>query len=254
MSRWAKTRLDRTVNAIYKVLMLHEQSTPRARRHDANLQKIIDAAMEMVAQGGLDSLSMNKLAAAVDYTPGALYRYFGSKDALLSKLVAMTLDDVHARLDAAETRLAEPSSPLSRVFAVLHGYREFARREPHRFGLLIMTMADPRILLPEAKDAEPVALAIMATLQPLAAALADAAEAKLLSSGDVTERTLCVFSSLHGALLLQKHARRVPDLLDVDRLAVAGVRSLMLGWGAKPRALDTAIESVAAARRSGEST
>jgi AcrR family transcriptional regulator len=234
--------------------MLHEQSTPRARRHDANLQRIIDAAMDMVAQGGLDSLSMNKLAAAVDYTPGALYRYFGSKDALLSKLVAMTLDDVRARLDSSEHRLADKASPLSRVFAIVHGYREFARREPHRFGLLVMTMADPRILLPEAEDAEPVALAIMATLQPLAAALADAVESKSLSAGDVAERTLCVFSSLHGALLLQKHARRVPDLIDVDRLAVAGVCALLIGWGAKPRALDSVIERVAAARRSGEST
>ena len=63
--------------------MLHQ--TPRARRRDANLARILDAAMELVAGGGLEALSMGRLAAAVDYTPGALYRYFPSKDALLAR-------------------------------------------------------------------------------------------------------------------------------------------------------------------------
>ena len=33
---------------------------------------------------------MHRLAKAVDYTPGALYRYFDSKDVLLSALVVRT--------------------------------------------------------------------------------------------------------------------------------------------------------------------
>jgi len=229
------------------LVVIHELSkTPRARRHDANLLRILGAAMDMVAAGGFEALSMAKLAEAVDYTPGALYRYFGSKDALLSKLVARSLEDLRALLDRAEGLLPASASPLTRVFALVKGYRAFARLEPHRFGLLAMTMAEPRVLLQEHEDAEPVVVVMMATLQRLAAALRAAAEAGQLEPGELPERTICVFAMLQGVLQLHKQARYAPGVLDVDRLTVRGTRSLLLGWGGKPRTVDAAIARVAA--------
>lgn len=216
-------------------------STPRARRHDANVERILDAAIELIAEGGLDALSMARLAAAVDFTPGALYRYFGSKDALLSRLVARTLEDLRAALDAAVLQLPHRASPLARVFALAQGYRAFARREPHRFGLLQMTLAAPRVVLEAPADAGPVVEVMLAALEPLAAALADAAAGDQIDPGDVSERTLCVLALLQGVLLMRKHARYAPAVLDVDRLAVRGIRSLLVGWGASARAVDTAI-------------
>ena len=227
--------------------MLHVPGkTPRARRHDANLLRILDAAMDMVASGGLEALSMAKLAETVDYTPGALYRYFGSKDALLSKLVARILEDVRAALDGALALLPSSASPLTRVFALVQGYRAFAQREPHRFGFLAMTLAEPRVLLEKPEDAEPVMHVMLAALQPLAGALAEAAADDQLDGGDFTERTICLFAMLQGLFQLQKQARYAPGVLDVDRLTVNGTRSLLLGWGAKPRTVEAAIARVAA--------
>ena len=57
----------------------------------AKIERILEAAMEMVAEGGFDALSMARLADAVDYTPGALYRYFRSKDALYAALVSQVI-------------------------------------------------------------------------------------------------------------------------------------------------------------------
>jgi AcrR family transcriptional regulator len=234
------------VNVVYSLTVLHVSGkTPRARRHDANLVRILDAAMDMVAAGGLESLSMTKLADAVDYTPGALYRYFGSKDALLSQLVARILEDVRASLDGALAQLPSSASPLTRIFALVHGYRAFAQREPHRFGLLAMTMAEPRVLLDRPEDAEPVMHLMLAALQPLAGALAEAAAAEQLDGGDFSERTLCLLAMLQGLFQMQKHARYAPGVLDVDRLTVSGTRALLLGWGAKPRTVDAAITRVA---------
>lgn len=232
--------------------MLHEPfeaspaQGPRARRREANLRRILEAATQLVAEGGFDGLSMAKLADAVDYTPGALYRYFDSKDALLSTLVREILEDVRATLERAEALLPPRASPLARVLALVQGYRAFARREPHRFGLLAMSMADPRVLLREDADAEPVVVVMMGALQRLADAIDAAAGAGLLSPGDLPERTLCLFAMLQGVLQLHKQARYAPAILDIDRLAVRGVRALLLGWGAKPRAVDAAIERVAA--------
>jgi AcrR family transcriptional regulator len=232
------------VNVVYALNVPHK--TPRARRHDANVTRILDAAMELVAAGGLAELSMARLADAVDYTPGALYRYFGSKDALLSALVAQVLGEVQGELSRAEAALPKGSFPLTRVFAIAQGYRHFARVRPHSFGLLAMTMAEPRVLLPDEADAGPVTERVIVTLQRLAQALGDAAEAGQLADGDVAERTVCLFATLQGLLQLHKQARHAPGVLELDRLVLSGTRALLLGWGAKPRAVDAALEKASA--------
>lgn len=197
--------------------------------------------MRLVEAGGLEALSIHKLAETVDYTPGALYRYFGSKDALLARLVARILDDVRAHLQRAVALLPADAPPLSRVFVLAAGYRDFARREPRRFGLLAMTMAEPRVLLREAADAEPVAADVRMALSPLAEALLAAASHEHLAEGDVAERTLCLFAFLQGILQMHKQLRYAPASLDLDRLTREGTRALLLGWGGKPKALDAAL-------------
>ncbi|KAB2887879.1 MAG: helix-turn-helix transcriptional regulator, partial [Kofleriaceae bacterium] len=99
--------------------MRREARTPRARRHDANVGRILDAATEMVAAEGLAALSMARLADAVDYTPGALYRYVESKDALLAKMVERILGDVRAKLEEAVAEATARRSPLARVAALV---------------------------------------------------------------------------------------------------------------------------------------
>lgn len=238
------------MNTIYLLGMVHvETRTPRERRHDDNLRRILDAAMLMVERGGLEALSINQLAEAVDYTPGALYRYFGSKDALLSKLVTRVLEDVRRHLDLALSLLPPKAPPLARVLVLVHGYRAFARRDPQRFGMVAMTLADPRVLLREPDDAEPVVFMMMAAMQPLADALAAAAQAGHLAEGDVAERTLTIFALVQGVLQMHKQSRYAPAILDVERLLTQGARALLLGWGAKASTkggVDAAIEQVTA--------
>jgi AcrR family transcriptional regulator len=66
--------------------VIHSKATPRDRRRERNRRQILDSAFALVADGGLDALTINGLARAVDYTPGALYRYFPSRDALVVAL------------------------------------------------------------------------------------------------------------------------------------------------------------------------
>lgn len=227
------------------MVVIHEPArSPRERRHDDNLRRILDAAMRLVEAGGIEALSINKLADDVHYTPGALYRYFGSKDALLSKLVERILTDVNGYLARGQALLPPRARPLARVMVLVAAYRAFARREPRRFGLLAVTMADPRVLLREPADAEPLVALMMEALSTLAGALRAAAEAEQLSEGDPAERALTLFALLQGALQMEKQARRAPGVIDVDRLALQGTRALLLGFGAKPKAVDHAIELV----------
>jgi AcrR family transcriptional regulator len=218
--------------------MIHAAATPRERRHGNNLARITETAMRLVEEGGLEALSIHKLAAAVDYTPGALYRYFDSKDALLAALVMRVLEDVRAHVG----EIAVETSALGRVAAMVHGYRTFARKEPRRFGLLAVSLADPRLLLVDAQTAGPVAAAAIAIMQPLATALADAERAGQLEAGDAAKRTLLLFGLMQGVLQLRKQSRFAPTGFDAGRLVVEGARALLVGWGGKPRAVDAAFE------------
>lgn len=232
-----------------------ERRTPRAVRHEDNEKRILDAAVQLVADGGFDGLSMSRLAEAVGYTPGALYRYIGSKDALLAKIIDSALADVRAFLDGATQRLPEGAGPLSSVFALALAYRAFARERPHQFGLLAMSLAEPRVLLREPEGAAIVVQRMVSALTPLSEALEGAAAAGRLRRGDVPERTICVFALLQGVLQLHKQVRHAEAILDLDRLAASGVSALLQGWGAAPcdveEALRTATGAKVPARSSG---
>lgn len=214
--------------------------TPRERRFDDKHRRILDAALALVERDGLAGLSIHKVAGAVDFTPGALYRYFGSKDALLSGLVTRVLDDVQEHLEEAHGLLPNDCTALSRVFALVHGYRAFALRYPERFGLLATTLADARVLMRERADSEPVAIKLTATFGTLARALASAADERTLVQGDVPERVLCLFALVQGLLQMDKQARHAPNVLDVERLLLRGTSTLLAGWGARESALEVA--------------
>lgn len=236
--------------------MLHEHGalrtqTPRARRRDANHARILDAAMELVAQGGLEALSMARLAEAADYTAGALYRYFPGKDALLAALVGQVLDELQVFMVDAESALPQPARPLARLFALAHAYRRFAKERPHAFGFLSTTIAEPRVLL-EAKAAAPVAERAVALLEQLASALGDATSAGHLDAppredaahGGEFTRTLCLFAQLQGVLQMQKQARFSTGLVELSPLITHAVRTLLIGWGGTPKAVDAALAAL----------
>ncbi len=197
--------------------------------------------MEMVTKGGFASLSMNKLADACDYTPGALYRYFDSKDALYSALVDRVLEDIHGAMSVAIARHPE-DRPFARLFALVRAYRRYSVDHPHEFGLIAMTMADPEVLLTRPETTDPVVSRIITVLSPIAEALTVAQESQALGRGPVQERTVILFGAVQGVLQLRKQTRIAPGLLDLEHLSSLAVRTLLLGWGAEEAAVDAALE------------
>jgi len=220
---------------------MHEvASTPRKRRHEANRERILAGAMAQVVEGGVEALSINKLAGAVDYTPGALYRYFPSKEALIVALTAEVATAFGAELAERLSRISE-DAPLERVVVAALTYRDLAEVAPNRFALISVFMAVPRTLVSEAADLGPGRDAVITALRPFAAAFESAAVAGELSSGSAIDRTISSFCALHGVLLLRKQVHRAPEQLDVDRLYTVTLRALLLGGGADTAAVDAAL-------------
>lgn len=206
---------------------------PRTRRREKNRQRILDEAMEQVVQSGFGGLSLHKLAARLDYTPGALYRYFANKDALVSALVDEVLRDVQQDLSEAA---AECSDPLACIRAYTEAWYAFSAAHPQRFALITLMLAEPRVVLQDPDVAAAAASQLITALRPLIQALEEAAAQGRLSPGDPVQRASLLFAGTQGVLLLKKQATRIPTLLQVQTLFPAMVESLLAGWASAPKA------------------
>jgi len=207
--------------------------SPRAQRREITLRRIMTTAMEMVVEGGLDGLSVNQLAKRIDFTPGALYRYFESKESLLSALTTEVLETVRAKLAQAADLMAREDG-VGRVYAIAAAYRAFTQQAPHRFGMLAMMLAEPRTVFRRDEVAKPAMDAMIAALGPLAEALAMAGVER------AGPRATTLFAGLQGVLSLHKQSRRAPQVFPVDALATEMVQGLLLGWGVTPAELEGA--------------
>ncbi|WP_030767804.1 MULTISPECIES: TetR/AcrR family transcriptional regulator [unclassified Streptomyces] len=72
-------------------------STPaRGRPARLDRDRTVDTALDLLDEVGLDALTMRRLADAMDVRAGALYRYFDTKDELLTAMAERMLADLAA--------------------------------------------------------------------------------------------------------------------------------------------------------------
>jgi AcrR family transcriptional regulator len=62
------------------------QSLTRAEKRDHAVQRILDAARQCFVEAGFQGASMQQICAACGMSPGALYRYFPSKEAIITAI------------------------------------------------------------------------------------------------------------------------------------------------------------------------
>ena len=60
----------------------------RAERRDQQTQRILEAAKACFVRSGFQGASMQEICAQADMSPGALYRYFPSKEAIIEAICA----------------------------------------------------------------------------------------------------------------------------------------------------------------------
>ncbi|MEU5095979.1 TetR/AcrR family transcriptional regulator [Streptomyces sp. NPDC020996] len=99
-----------------------------ARRNAPPREEVLAAAMGMIAERGLEKLTMAALGTAVGMSSGHLLYYFHSKDELLLQ----TLEWSEGRLGAERGRLlARPGTARERLDAYVDLYVPDGHRDPH---------------------------------------------------------------------------------------------------------------------------
>ena len=109
--------------------------TPRARYRAQIREEIKTQALRQLAEAGPAGISVNAIGKELGVSGPALYRYFSSRDDLLTELVIDAYTDLGTTVAAA---VAATTSRAERAAfeAFVRAYRAWALAQPHRYQLL----------------------------------------------------------------------------------------------------------------------
>ncbi|MFE5854262.1 TetR/AcrR family transcriptional regulator [Streptomyces sp. NPDC056500] len=112
--------------------------TRRDRLRAETLDEIKAVSLRQLREVGATQLSLRAVATDLGMSPAGLYRYFDSRDALLTALITDAFDRL---ADAVEhARDTDPAADVAdRLFAALVAYRRWAVEHPQEFGLVYGT-------------------------------------------------------------------------------------------------------------------
>lgn len=98
--------------------------------------EIKDVARRHLAEHGAEALSLRAVAREMAMVSSALYRYFGSRDELLTALIVDAYEAVGGAAEAAEAAVRRRSDLLGRWLAVATATRVWAVDHPHEWSLI----------------------------------------------------------------------------------------------------------------------
>jgi AcrR family transcriptional regulator len=167
-----------------------------AERTPLQREAIVEAARQLIVAGGLEALSLRRLAAQLGVTAPALYAHVRDKQDLLRALAEGQFAELVARFD----RVTEPD-PIARIKAHGRAYVEQAREHPELFKL--MFLFPPELAAGDVPDD----VTLPAATQAFAAAsgaVNEAIEAGAIVADDPLLVALTLWSGTHGvATVLQ---------------------------------------------------
>jgi AcrR family transcriptional regulator len=140
--------------------------TPRAQRREATLVDIRTAARSLLAESGVEAVTLRGIATRLGMASAGVHYYYPSRDELLAALIIDAFDELAATTAQAGDRHATHGQAWTQAALA---YRTWAMTHPELFQLAhsaIATRLKDRPGLLDAKDR-----AVRALTDPLAAAI-----------------------------------------------------------------------------------
>ncbi|MCX3062220.1 TetR/AcrR family transcriptional regulator [Streptomyces beihaiensis] len=108
----------------------------RARARQEITVAIKDEARRQLAVDGAAKLSLRAVARELGMVSSALYRYFPSRDELLTALIVDAYDSMGEAAERADADLPNGASPVTRWVAVCCAVRQWGLTHPHEYALI----------------------------------------------------------------------------------------------------------------------
>jgi len=110
------------------------------RQHVPLRDQIRDAARDLFAREGYESVSMRRIGSKIGCSPMAIYRHFENKEELLLSICEETFNRMIQVLD--ETRL-QPGTALERLRRSMRTIVDFHLSHPNHYKVTFMTVMPP---------------------------------------------------------------------------------------------------------------
>lgn len=105
-------------------------------------ENILDAARKVVAEEGLQGLSIRKITKLIDYSPGIIYHYFQNKQAIIEALVSEGYGRILASISSVPRNESQPEVEIREAFVK---YIKAALAAPEEYKAFLLT-DNPSIL------------------------------------------------------------------------------------------------------------
>lgn len=154
-------------------------------------EKLLNAARQAISESGPDDISLRSIARMAGVSPGAVYRHFPSKEALIERVVADGFASLESQLWRAIAKF--PVGSLDRIYELGRLYVEFAREESAYYRLLFAPSPKPRPL-----ESSP----IQGLMRIVEECVRDCIRSGTLIDSDPKMITLLLWARLHGLITL----------------------------------------------------
>lgn len=168
---------------------------------DARRALVLDAARAVFADAGIDGASIREIAKQAGYTPGAIYSYFESKEAIYGALLGESLERLNVAVAQAKAFKSRPDRTLESRARAWFG---FYLKHPKDLdlGFYLVKGLQPRGLTPELNTH--LNARLLDALRPCESALLEFG----LAPNDARRESTALFA--HGVgLLLLAHTGRI---------------------------------------------
>lgn len=189
-------------------------------------RRLLAETGRLIARDGYGGFSMRRLAAAVEMTAGALYRYFPTRQHVLLAYFGAALAALGDRLSAITE--AEPD-PLRGLYRLALAYADFCLEDRDRFRLLFLEN-DQGQMLELAQD--PI---LLRPYQLLRGRVGQAILAGAIRPYPVDQATQLLWGAVHGVICLSITVVEI-DFGAARPLAEAAATMAINGLSSRPAA------------------
>lgn len=189
----------------------------QAERRDEAEQRLLAAAVRLVAERGLERITLSEVGEAAGYSRGLPAHYFGGKNGMVVSLVKHIIDSFGRALE----RVEHHDLGLDRLLGTAAFYLKSARRDPIGTRALF-------VLLGEGLS-NPLVVERLAELNARSAGAFEANLAAAVAAGevradlDVESEAILILATLRGAV---GQWLMSPDAIDLAAVSAAFVASL----------------------------
>ena len=118
-----------------KTTDMGEASHPRRYHHGSLAEALITATVEIIEERGAEHVSVREATKRAGVSPGAPFRHFRSKTALLTAVAEQAMDRLTEAVAKAQSKV-HSEDPVVAFEAIGQGYLEWAIANPTHFQII----------------------------------------------------------------------------------------------------------------------